>query len=244
MSKPSRKPITQNNEVRSGFLVVVCFVVLMGLLFMSGKSMLFKDTAKYHLSFNYISGLKKNAPVHFAGYEVGKVSDIQFVGGNESKVDVTITVDATVPVRETTEAYITILGFMGETYIELSLGDAKSAVLAPNSTIQGTDPVPMMEIIKKGTAIIEEFEKSSVAMNNLMGNIEGLIGNVDGLVDNVDGIVVNNEDEMNSIFSNLDSSSENLKLMTEDLKSHPWKLLKKGEEDTSDEDKDKRLLLF
>lgn len=211
---PAAKPFTQN-EVRSGLLVVTCLGIILALIFVSGKAQLFQETYDLRILFNYTSGLKKNAPVHLAGHEIGKVTDIHFQGGEEPKVEVTVTIRKEAVVKEDSEAFINILGFMGETYIELSTGSGAARALASGEALTGTDPVPMMEVVKRGTEILEEFEKISESTKRLLGDLEGI----------VDG----NKEEMDSIFQNLDSSSANLKDMTADLKQHPWKLLKKGE---------------
>lgn len=211
----SAKPVS-SSEIRSGFLVIACLVIILALLFMSGSSQLFQDTYDLHILYNYISGLKENAPVHLAGHEIGKVTGIDFQGGEEPKVKVTISLRKDAVVREDSAANINILGFMGETYVELSTGTGSARMLKENDTLTGTDPVPMMELVRRGTELMDEFEKISDSMTSLVGNLEGIVGE--------------NEEEMNSIFQNLDSSSANLNLMTEDLKSHPWKLLRKGGE--------------
>lgn len=183
---------------------------------MVGTSSIFRKTYSLDVFFNYTSGLTKGAPVHFAGHEIGKVANIEFAGPEDPRVRVTITIDQNVVIRQDTNAFINILGFMGETYIELSAGSREGVPLKEGESLAGNDPVVMMEIVKRATEIIEEFEKTSVSLNKMLDNLNGIIGN--------------NEQDMDAIFDNLNVTSENLKLMTNDLKSHPWKLLKKGEE--------------
>ena len=227
-SVTKQKSNYSGDEIRSGFLVIASFLTLLGLLFLAGSSQLFLKTSDYQIHFNYISGLSENAPVHFAGHEVGKVTGIQFAGGEEPKVQVTISIREDVYIRGDTEAFINIMGFMGETYIELTTGSQASARLENGATINGTDPIPMMEIIKKGAEIAEEFERTAIAMNNLIDQAQGLLNT--------------NEPNMDEIFSNLNATTENLKQMTEDLKNHPWKLLRKGKENKSDGDQESSLL--
>ena len=73
-----------------------------------------------------------------------------------------------------------------------------------------------MEIVKRGTALLDEFEATSESLVKLVQNLNVLVNK--------------NEDELGSIFKNIDDTSLNLKDMTADLKAHPWKLLKKGED--------------
>ncbi|MBN1688077.1 MAG: MCE family protein [Candidatus Omnitrophica bacterium] len=202
------------NEIRSGLMVVSCVVVLLGLLFFASKSQLFKQTYQADILFNYISGLAKNAPVHFAGHEVGKVTDIRFLGGSDNSVLVTVTISRDVVLKRDSRAFINVLGFMGEKFIEISPGTIEAQPLGKGATLRGDDPVAMMEVVKKGTEILAEFEKISVSLQNLIANMNDLLGE--------------NEEEVEDIFKNLDEASVNLKEMTADLKQKPWKLLRKG----------------
>jgi len=214
--KKNKLPYT-NNEVQTGFLVVASIATLLWLLFMAAGGMFFQKTYPVNMRFNYISGLKVNAPVHYAGHEIGKVNQIDFIGGDGPKVQVTTDIREDIRIETDSNAYINIMGFMGETYIEISAGTQKDSYLKADDIIMGTDPIPMMEIIKKATEISEEFEKLARSMN--------------AMVEDLGAVVDKNQPEMNQIFENLEVTSDNLKMMTEDLKGHPWKLLRKPDKE-------------
>lgn len=217
MEKPKTKLPYSGSELATGFLVVGCAAVLIGLLFLSAKSQFLQKTYPIHLRFNYISGLAKNAPVHYAGHEIGKVTGIQFVAdGQGPKVQVTTAIREDAKIEKDATAYINIMGFMGETYVEITTGTEAAGYVEPESVIVGSDPIPMMQVVKKATEITEEFEKLTKSLNAIAGDLSV--------------VVDKNQPEMDAIFSNLNVTTSNLKDMTEDLKSHPWKLLKKGDE--------------
>lgn len=204
------------SEVRSGFLVSASVVCLGVLLFLAGKSQLFKDTYQVEILFDYISGLAKNAPVHFAGHEVGKVTAIRLSGKEEGQIVVTARIPKEIRLRQNSQAFIDLLGFMGEKFLEISPGSAQAPFLPENERLRGTDPVPLNELMKQGMEIADELEKTTVSLQELIQNLNQVVGE--------------NRTELSSIFDNLNTSSENLKEMTHDLKLHPWKLLKKGKE--------------
>lgn len=234
--KPKSKPAPPKSpagdytaeEIRSGFFVTFAAAALLGLLFMSGHFQLFSETYDVRILFNYISGLAKNAPVHFAGHEVGKVTAIQLVGQKDGQVAVTVRIVKSAVLRKDSQAFIDLLGFMGEKFVELTPGSPDSPPLQENDTLPGSDPIAMNEIMKKGTDIADELEKTTVSLQ--------------GLIKNIDHTVAGNNPEIEEIFQNLNASSQNLKEMTSDLKLHPWKLLRKGKED--EPPKKKRLLIF
>jgi phospholipid/cholesterol/gamma-HCH transport system substrate-binding protein len=202
------------SEIQSGLMVVICFSILLAMLFMASKSQLFQPAYQVDILFNYISGLTKDSPVHFAGHEVGTVKDIRFISAEDSSVMVTVTVSNDVTLKKDSKAFINVMGFMGEMFVELSAGSKDSPPLEKGEKIRGEDPVAMMEIVKQGTEILQEFEKISVSLQNLIGEMNNLVGS--------------NKPEFESIFKNLDETSSNLRDMTADLKHSPWKLLRKN----------------
>lgn len=217
-------------EIRSGFFVTFAAAALLGLLFMSGHFQLFSETYEARILFNYISGLAKNAPVHFAGHEVGKVTNIQLVGQKDGQVAVTVRIDKSAVLRKNSQAFIDLLGFMGEKFVELTPGTPDSPPLQKDDALPGSDPVAMNELMEKGTDIADELQKTTVSLQ--------------GLIKNIDQTVAGSHPDLEAIFQNLNSSSQNLKEMTSDLKLHPWKLLRKSKEDEESGSKKKRLLIF
>ena len=202
-------------EIRAGLLVTVSFVALIGLLFTAGNFTFSANARQVPIYFNFIGGLEENAPVQFAGHKVGKVSRISYLK-KEEKIRVDVSISKEVELKKDSEAFIDTLGFMGEKLVELSPGSHEAQPLAAGESIQGTDPVAMMKVIKESTELLQEFEKVNHSLQ--------------AMVSDLGGIVKENRSEMDETFANLRDTSQNLKEMTEDLKHHPWKLLRKSKE--------------
>ncbi len=216
-----------NPEIRSGFLVTASLAVLIFFLFAAGGSALLKGDYEVDILFNYVSGLAKNAPVHFAGHEVGQVSRVEIRGEKDGQIQVTASLSKEVVLRKDSEAFIDMLGFMGEKYLELTPGSPDAAPLGADEPLRGTDPIALDKMMKEGTEAAEELKKTTVTLRELIENLNELVGE--------------NRRKLNSTFENLNEASQNLKEMTQDLKLHPWKLLKK--EKASGEGK-RRFFLF
>ena len=216
----SKADVLTSSEIRSGMMVTASLAVLLFFLFMAGKSQLFKNTATVRIVFGYASGLANNAPVHFAGREVGRVSAIRLFEEDKNKVEVTVAVSKDVPLKKDTKAFIDVMGFMGEKFVELMPGSPDAPPLAETETLEGTDPVAMNALLKKGTEIAEGLRMTP--------------GSLASLVDHMNRLISQNQAELDATFKNLNESSKNLKEMTGDLKLHPWKLLRKGKEGPDD----------
>lgn len=217
------------SELRSGLLVLASFAVLLVLLFAAGNVELFKGTSQVEIRFRYIAGLEKNAPVHFAGHRVGRVTDIRLTHRSEPSIAVTVSIGKDVVLKKDSEAYIDVMGFMGEKMVELTPGSAAAPPLGPGEGLDGIDPIALASLIKKGAEVAEDFAKINESLKLLVADLETLLGE--------------NRTDLDEIIRNLNQSSENLKEMTHDLKLHPWKLLRKGREKNPDEKK-RRFLFF
>jgi phospholipid/cholesterol/gamma-HCH transport system substrate-binding protein len=203
-------------EIRAGFMVTISVLVLMGMLLLSGKTQFFSNTRMVKAGFNYIGGLEKNSPVHFAGHKVGKVTNIELNKEGAHLITVTLALSKDVVLKSDSQIFIDSMGFMGEKYVEITVGTPGAAPLDEKQLAQGTDPMPMMELVKKGTDLIQEFEETNESLKRMMADLSALLGD--------------NKENLNGILANLNATSENVKDMTLDLKYHPWKIVRKGKE--------------
>ncbi len=208
------------DEVKTGFVVILCTVILVGLTIMAGSFSLFKKQYKIKAVFTNIAGIQKDATVRLGGVEVGRVINIKLVYTKEgdTKIFVDLELDSNAKLREGVIASITTLGLMGETYIALSHGDVGAPFIEPGSTISGKDPADI-------DAIIDEAKET---MNN-----------ISKLAKDLDNAVTGNRGNIDEIMNNLRRSTENFEEFSDDIKRNPWKLLVKGSED-KDKAKDKR----
>ncbi len=205
-----------SSEVRAGFLITISLVVLIVLLFTAGNVQLFQNTREVPILFNYVGGLEKNAPARLAGYKIGKVSDIRFSNTSERKVVVTLSIDKGISLKKDSQAFIDVMGFMGEMFVELTPGSPQAEPLSEKQPLEGTDPVPVMKVVKEGTELLKEFEKTQDSLQKMVGDLKGIVGE--------------NKPNVDKTLQNLNETSENLKEMTHDLKLHPWKLFRKSGE--------------
>ncbi len=215
------------NEVKTGFVVILCTIILVGLTIMAGNFSLFKEQYKIRAVFTDITGIQKDASVRLGGVEVGMVKNIKLVYTKEgnTKIFVDLELDNSAKLREGTIASITTLGLMGETYITLSHGDTGAPFIEAGSTIPGKDPISMDAIIEEATSTMEVAKET---MNN-----------ISNLAKDLDKAVTGNKSNIDDIMNNLRRSTENFEEFSDDIKRNPWKLLVKGSED-KDKAKDKR----
>jgi len=202
-----------SSEIKSGLFVLVAIICLLVMTFVIGGW--FKGGAHtWQVRFGYLNGLGDNAPVYYAGREVGKVSKIELFPGAPRPVLVTVKVSPDAYIRKDSVAFIDTLGMMGEKFIELSIGTQDAPPLKPGEIIEGQDPIPMHLLIEKMNLLADRMAEMSTSLNPLL--------------ENTNQLVKGNQEEIAKTIANLHEVTANLRDMTSDLKCHPWRLIRKG----------------
>jgi len=123
-----------NNRVNYsliGILVLLSLFMMMWFGYWLLKPSDDLEMQKYVIRFDEsVLGLNLDAPVKYRGISVGKVAKLRINPTNTQQVEVFIDVLKTTPIKSSTVAKLTAQGITGLSYINLSLGDNNSSVLA------------------------------------------------------------------------------------------------------------------
>jgi phospholipid/cholesterol/gamma-HCH transport system substrate-binding protein len=195
------------NEIKAGLVVLIAIAI--GFLFFFKTASLTRETYELKTYFGYAGDLKQDAIVKLAGIEVGRVTDINFVYGADTRVECTMQLDEKARVRTDSIAYIGTAGFVGDAYIGITRGTAPE-YLERHETVKSEDPVQMRQLMKKA---------------------DDIAGNLDDILLEVKSLVKENRPNLDNIIVNLEDTTKNFKEFSEDVKSHPWKLLFKKSTD-------------
>ena len=198
-----------NNEIKTGIVVVAAILVFMYISVKMGGA---KVVNGYNLNvmFDYVSGLEDKAPVKLAGVNVGEVEKVAHIyTDDQTRVMATLALAGDAKVRQDSKLLIRTTGLIGEKYVEITGGSKGSPVVSKGSTLEGTNPFEMDELIAKLDSAVQDLQK-------LMGH--------------ADSVLVDNKDDIRATIMNLKDSSQNLKEFSDEVKRNPWKLLMKGKE--------------
>jgi len=107
-------------ELRIGVVTLVAIVITAAAIFMlTGDRGFFWQRYNLKTRFANVAGLRAGSPVRVAGFDVGTVERIEFVG---EEVDVTIQVNVSMRERITTEstAYLGSVSLLGESAVDIN----------------------------------------------------------------------------------------------------------------------------
>ena len=200
-------------EVKVGALILVAlgllgaFVVVMG-----GLS--FEPTLTVYVTFQNPGGLQAGAPVRISGVKVGRVSELEFRGG---QIDAK-TKEPEPPIRavarierryqkaihDNSRWFVTSQGVLGEMFLAIEPGSADRPTLPDNSTVQGISP-PRLDLL-----LSEGYELLHKAYMGVANNEQQISETFDGLHKTLrasGNFFERNSDKLDRIVDNVDQLS-------------------------------------
>jgi phospholipid/cholesterol/gamma-HCH transport system substrate-binding protein len=159
---------TRAQKVRlSIFLIATSAIIIAFFLLLVGNRLL-RRMETFYIEYRDISvtGLEPGAAVKFHGVQVGRVSALRVK--DAATVIIEIEVSHGTPIKEDTEAILTLVGITGLKFVELIGGTEQSAMLPPRSTIVA------------GHSILDTISGSAeillAKLEQIMNNINALTG--------------------------------------------------------------------
>jgi len=149
----------------------------------------FDRTTAYTAEFSNASGLRDGEFVRAGGVEVGKVSNLKLVD-NGRRVQVTLNVDRTLPLYQSTTAQIRYQDLIGNRFVNLDRGTGEGAdrILPPGGFIPMSRTQPALDL----DALIGGFkplfkaldpEKVNTIASSLVTVLQGQGGTINDILD-------------------------------------------------------------
>jgi phospholipid/cholesterol/gamma-HCH transport system substrate-binding protein len=140
-------------EFKVGLLIVGAMAIMGVFIFILGNFSLGPGFTLY-VDYNFSGNIQPGAPVKVSGIKVGKVEDVEFMGGKVDpktgrRVQVRLKVWVQARVKETirqdAEFFINTAGVLGEQYLEIAPGSYDKPAIATQYVV-GVDP-PRTDLI-------------------------------------------------------------------------------------------------
>lgn len=212
-------------EVKVGVLILVSLGILAAfVLIMGGLS--FEKTYTLYVDFDNPGGLQSGAPVRVAGVKVGKVNEMQFMGGKvdpktnrRTLVRAKISVEQRVKdtIREDADFYVTTQGVLGEQFMAIEPGSPAKGVLQENSVVKGIDP-PRLDLF-----LAKAYELLDTTMTGIRNNrelISDIATNTAGLLKGLNTLLSDNRDRINRTMTNLETLTTEANTLTQHARTN------------------------
>src|SRR6188508_1570266 len=201
-------------EVKVGALIIVSLALLAGFVIVMG-GMSLEPTYRVFVDFDNPGGLQSGAPVRISGVKVGRITAIEFRGGQinakTQEPEPPIRVVAQIEnqyreaIRENSRWFVTSQGVLGEMFLAIEPGAYDRPVLPDGAVVHGISP-PRLDLL-----LSESYELLHKAYLGVAGN-EKKIGEIfDGLHKTLNGtgrFFEHNQDKLDGIVSNVETLSK------------------------------------
>jgi len=197
-------------EIKAGVIVVASFVILSAFVILIGGSRFFEKSDMYFTKFMNAAGLEKGAQVRLGGVSVGRVLDIKEPGGPGKPLTIEIAIKKGTLLYQGTKALITQSGFVGDTYLLLSIDHTTAGRIGVG------EEIPSEERPDLGMIMTRLYELSQ--------GVDVLIKDVDRIFNQknareIDKLLSNTNESVVSISSNVKQVAASLRATTDKIDS-------------------------
>ncbi|WP_145541073.1 MlaD family protein [Yersinia alsatica] len=168
------------------FTLIVVSAALLFCLWLTGAGS-DRQFKLYDIVFNEpVSGLSQGSTVQYSGIRVGEVTQLRLDRDNPSKVWARIRVSASTPIREDTQARLTVAGITGTSNIQFSSSSQSSPLLESKDgevPVIIATPSPLSQLLANGENFMTNANEVLVRLNQLLApdNQQRLITTLDNL---------------------------------------------------------------
>jgi phospholipid/cholesterol/gamma-HCH transport system substrate-binding protein len=145
------------SELKIGVIVIVAIAIVATAIFMlTGSRGFFWQRYSLKTRFGNVAGLNPGSPVRVAGYAVGAVTDIDFVG---QQVDVTMEVNQAVRDRITTDSTASLgsVSLLGESAVDITPASTGTSIPEWGYVRSARAKGQLSDVAETATAGIEEI---------------------------------------------------------------------------------------
>lgn len=168
----------QSVKITAGLFVLVGLVLFAAFAFFVGeRGRYFGAQHTLRAYFPSVAGLREGSTVRVAGVAVGRVSRIRLPGPSEKEVLVELDVsDETIEsVRRDSVAQLQTLGFLGDKFIEISVGSPAEPRVADGGVLQTEPATDVAALIGQGRRVLGQAEGLAASLERGGGALPWLI---------------------------------------------------------------------
>lgn len=156
------------SEIKAGIFItisVILFVIFLAIIVGMNS---FSEKETYLTRFRYVGGIEKGSAVRYAGLQVGSVIDVRLADDGYPGAEVVMQVEKNTPIRSDSRAFMTTIGIMGSTYIEITSGTADEPLLTSGALIPSEEVTGFAQMSGLASTAIDELTELLHGMNDLL----------------------------------------------------------------------------
>jgi phospholipid/cholesterol/gamma-HCH transport system substrate-binding protein len=212
-----------SKEFKVALLAIVSGTILyLGFTFLKGSDLM-SSTNTYYVTYPEIDGLTVSNPVMINGLMVGRVSEIKLDQEHNNQLLVTMEIDKSVMLGDSTVAFLGNNSLLGSKAIKLELGK-NSKVYEGDEYLVGKKELGLGELIaEKATPVVNHIDQAISRLNKIMEaipekNVTQIVKNLDAASAGLKTIMHDNASNINQMTGSLAQLSASLVKTEAELK--------------------------
>jgi phospholipid/cholesterol/gamma-HCH transport system substrate-binding protein len=222
-------------ELKVGILAIVAVgLLIFGYNFLKGNN-IFSSSRVFYAVYDNVEGLSPSASVSINGYQVGTVTDIQFV--ETGQLLVTMNINNEFNFSKTSVAQIYGGGLIGGKSMQIELNNNSTEYAKSGDTLQSSVEEGLIELVnEKLTPLKDKISNAVVEIDTLLSSVnyvfdlntrDNLRNSIKNLNETftslnfstkkIEGVLNSNTDNINSTIENFRTTSDNLSKMSDTL---------------------------
>ncbi|MBF0516761.1 MAG: MCE family protein [Nitrospirae bacterium] len=218
-------------EIKAGVVIFTTLLIISVFVILVGGGQFSSKADIYYVRLKDIAGIDVGSPVRLGGMRVGKVTNIIIPDNASEPLTIVMGIKKGTKFFEGTRAIISQIGFVGEIYLGLSLGNIANAKIAPGATIPSDEAVQFNDLLIKLAKATETLEKLLSDVDKVFSvknqkQIEDLLANSNKAAVTAQAEIKNISHSLTKTFSEMDGVLKELNEILKDNKGQISVLLK------------------
>jgi phospholipid/cholesterol/gamma-HCH transport system substrate-binding protein len=190
------------------FIVATLAILVAGIFIIGGKQYLFRSTYQLRAQFDNVVGLDAGGDVRVGGVHSGTVHSIVLPHKPGERVTVVMDLDKTTHeiVKQDSVATIETEGLLGNQFLAISFGSARSGEVQDGGLIASQPPLEMAELLQKASGLLDGTQQAIQNATQATANLDSISAKIDK-GQGTAGALVNDK----QLYTNLEQTSSSMR---------------------------------
>src|ERR1700719_2771771 len=190
------------------FIIATLTILAVGIFIIGSKQYLFTSTYRLKAQFATVVGLDEGAEVRVGGVHSGSVRGIELPNVPSGKITVLMDLQRSTHdiIKQDSVAAIETEGLLGNEYVSISFGSARSANVKDDDMIASQPPLVIADLMKKADGILDTSQQALDNVTVVTANLSSISGKINQGQGTV-GALVNDK----KIYTQMDQTTAGLR---------------------------------
>jgi phospholipid/cholesterol/gamma-HCH transport system substrate-binding protein len=220
----------KGEQAMVGLFVIVAAALLVGTVFaMSGA--FGRSVKTYHAYFQFAGGLEPGATVRYAGGpKAGRVERLRIDPQNPSRIDISFSVQSSIPVKADSRAKIMSMSPLGDNHLEIFPGSAQASLAPEGALLPSVTYVDFNVLTQELKDMAPDVQQLLHTLSDRAAELKTTVERVNDLLNvqnranlaatlaNTRGMIEENRPQIKSALKNINAVTQKLDPLLDDFR--------------------------